>query len=70
MELQEKKQFYLRCLLESWIGMEFNFPSSSREYLPNKKIKYSENLEAINEMTYDSKVTYEEFKTNVQMLLS
>ena len=35
-----------------------------------KKIKYSENLEAINEMTYDAKISYEEFKTNVQMLLS
>ena len=70
MELQEKKQFYLRCTLESWILMEANFPNSSSVYLPIKKMKYLESLESIDEMTYDSKISYEEFKTNVQMLLS
>ena len=70
MELQEKKQFYLRCLLESWLEMEVNFPNSSQEYLPTKKRKYCENSEAIDEMTFDAKISYEEFKTNVQMLLS
>ena len=70
MELQIKKEYYLFSLLESWLKMEVNFPNSSQEYLPNKKIKYSENLGAINEMIYDSKVTYEEFKYHVQILLS
>jgi len=70
MELQEKKQFYLRCLLESWLEMEVNFPNSSQEYLPTKKRKYCENSESIDEMTFDAKISYEEFKTNVQMLLS
>ena len=70
MELQAEKQFYLRCLLENWVEMEFNFPSSSREYLPTKKRKYLESLESIDEMTNDNAINYEEFKTNVQMLLS
>jgi hypothetical protein len=70
MELQAKKQFYLRCLLESWVEMEFNFPSSSREYLPTKKRKYLESLESIDEMANDNAINYEEFKNNVQMLLS
>lgn len=70
MELQEKKQFYLRCLLESWIEMEFNFPSSSREYLPNKKRTYLENLKLTDEMVNDTDINYEEFKNNFQMLLS
>ena len=70
MELQAKKQFYLRCLLESWVEMEFNFTSLSREYLPTKRKKYYDNLESIDEMTFDAKISYEEFNTNVQMLLS
>ena len=70
MELQIRKEYYLFSLLESWLKMEVNFPNSSQEYLPTKKIKYSENLGAINEMIYDSKVTYEQFETNVQILLS
>ena len=70
MELQIKKEYYLFSLLEGWLKIEVNFPNSSQEYLPNKKIKYSENLGAINEMIYDSKVTYEEFKYHVQILLS
>ena len=50
--------------------MEFNYPKSSKEYLPAKKRKYYDNLESIDEMTFDAKISYEEFKTNVQMLLS
>jgi len=50
--------------------MEVNFPNSSQEYLPTKKRKYCENSESIDEMTFDAKISYEEFKTNVQMLLS
>ena len=70
MELQNKKHFYLRCTLESWILMEANFPNSSSVYLPIKKMKYLENLESIDEMVNDNAINYEEFKTNVQMLLS
>jgi len=70
MELIQQKQFYLLCLLEGWLKMEVNFPNSSQEYLPTKKRKYCENSESIDEMTFDAKISYEEFKTNVQMLLS
>ena len=70
MELQIKKEYYLFSLLESWLKMEVNFPNSSQEYLPTKKRNYCENSESIDEMTFDTKISYEEFKTNVQMLLS
>ena len=70
MELQIKKEYYLFSLLESWLKMEVNFPNSSQEYLPTKKRKYFENSEPIDEMTFDAKISYEEFKTNVQILLS
>jgi hypothetical protein len=70
MELQELKQFYLRCLLESWVEMEFNFPSCSSEYLPTKKRKYLENLGSIDEMVKDDTISYDKFNTNVKMLLS
>ena len=70
MELQIKKEYYLFSLLEGWLKMEVNFPNSSQEYLPTKKRKYCESSESIDEMTFDAKISYEEFKTNVQMLLS
>jgi hypothetical protein len=70
MELQIKKEYYLFSLLEGWLKMEVTFPNSSQEYLPSKKRKYCENSESIDEMTFDAKISYEEFKTNVQMLLS
>jgi predicted ATPase len=70
MELQIKKEYYLFSLLEGWLKMEVNFTNSSQEYLPTKKRKYCENSEPIDEMTFDAKISYEEFKTNVQMLLS
>ena len=70
MELIQQKHYYLFCLLKSWLKMEVNFPNSSQEYLPTKRRKYYDNLESIDEMTFDAKISYEEFKTNVQMLLS
>ena len=38
MELQIKKEYYLFSLLEGWLKMEVNFPNSSQEYLPTKKM--------------------------------
>ena len=70
MELQIKKEYYLFSLLEGWLKMEVNFPNSSQEYLPTKRRKYYDNLESIDEMTFDAKISYEEFENNVQMLLS
>ena len=70
MELQIRKEYYLFFLLKSWLKMEFNYPKSSKKHLPAKKRKYYDNLESIDEMTFDTKISYEEFKTNVQMLLS
>jgi hypothetical protein len=70
MELIQQKHYYLFCLLKSWLKMEVNFPNSSQEYLPTKRRKYYDNLESIDEMTFDAKISYEEFENNVQMLLS
>ena len=70
MELQIRKEYYLFFLLKSWLKMEFNYPKSSKKHLPAKKRKYYDNLESIDEMTFDAKISYEEFENNVQMLLS
>ena len=70
MELQTRKEYYLFFLLKSWLKMEFNYPKSSKKHLPAKKRKYYDNLESIDEMTFDAKISYEEFENNVQMLLS
>jgi hypothetical protein len=70
MKLQTKKHLHLFCLLERWLVIELEFPNSSKEYLPNMKRKYYENLEEITEMAKDEKITFDQFNIHVKMLLS
>jgi hypothetical protein len=69
MKLQGQKQAHLLSLLQGWILMDISFPDSTNDYILNKKMKYSQNLESIDKMIHDSKLSFEQFTNKVDILL-
>jgi hypothetical protein len=70
MELRQQKQIYLFFILESWLTTEVRYTDSSKEYIPKLKKRYFENFKNITDMTYDSDISYEQFTSNIQTILS
>jgi hypothetical protein len=69
MKLQGQKQAHLLSLLQGWILMDISFLDSTNDYILNKKMKYSQNLESIDKMIHDSKLSFEQFINKVDILL-